>query len=290
MVSTLGEVRSAVDAGGSIRLLGYERESLESIRSALAVGADNGAVNSLVDIHVIDNGSGRLPPFDIESTAVVILAASRQQLSSQEIEDALADIGKAEIPAVLVLTEAPGVELSFPAAGIGPKRVVGIAPDGNTPEDVLAEAIVDASGEASVSLAARLPSLRDEACLQVIRRTARQNSVIGALFIIPGADMPVMTMNEAKMVLRIAAAHGEQLGAERALELLGVVGSGFGLRAIARQALSFLPGPGWAIKSSVAYGGTRAMGKAASAYFTGDVRVTPNRLASLVKKVKNLKG
>ena len=68
------------------------------------------------------------------------------------------------------------------------------------------------------------------------------------------------------------------------------MGSGFGLRAIARQALSFLPGPGWIIKSSVAYGGTRAMGQSASAYFTSGVRVTPNKLASLVKKVKNLKG
>lgn len=290
IVSTVGEVRAATETGGRIRLFGFDREALESIRSSLSLGALDGAVDSLVDLNVMEGNSGKLPPFDKDSTAVVVLAVSSKQLSSKDIEDKLAEVGQAEIPAVLVLTEAPGIELSFPAAGIGPRRVVGIAPDGNTPADVLAEAIVDASGDASISLAARLPSLRGETCQQIIRRTSRQNSVIGALFFIPGADMPVMTMNQAKMVLRIAAAHGEPLGADRALELLGVVGSGFGLRALARQALSLIPGPGWVIKSGIAYGGTRAMGKAAYSYFTGETRVTPSKLASLVKKVKNLRG
>lgn len=290
MVSTVGEVRAMADATGRIRLLGYDREALESIRAALAIGAEDGDADTLLELEVLEPEARPLSPFDSESSAVVILAASADQLSSPAVEEILAGIGKAEVPAVLVLTAAPGIEMNFPAAGIGPRRVVGIAPDGTTPADVLADAVVDAAGEAAVSLAARLPALRDEACRQVIRRTARQNAVIGALFIIPGADMPVMTLNQAKMVLRIAAAHGEQVGIDRAVELLGVVGGGLGLRAVARQALCFLWGPGWAIKSGIAYGGTRAMGEAASAYFTGETRVTPSRLATLAKKFKDMRG
>ena len=92
------------------------------------------------------------------------------------------------------------------------------------------------------------------------------------------------------MILRMAAAHGETVGSERALEILGVVGSGFGLRAIARQALDFVPGPGWVLKGGIAWSGTRALGEAAKAYFDGSTRVTPSRLAPLVDKLKKLRG
>ena len=78
---------------------------------------------------------------------------------------------------------------------------------------------------------------------------AAQNAVIGAVVIMPGADMPAMTTNQIRMVLKIAAAYGEELGLERAIEILSVVGTGFVLRALARQALDFVPGFGWALKA-----------------------------------------
>ena len=289
MLTAFGEEREMAEAPARVKLFGYDQDVLNSIREALVTGASDGA-GSMVDMTVLKKGAGKLPRIDPESTALVIMAASKQELSSNGMEGTLAEIGDAGLPAVLVLTEAPGVELAFPAAGIGPNRVVGIAPDGKPPADVLAEAVVDASGDASPSLAARLPVLREEACRQIIRKTARQNSIIGALFIIPGADMPVMTMNEARMLLKIAAAHGDTVGTDRAVELLGVVGGGFGLRALARQALNLLPGPGWAIKSGIAYSGTRMMGKAAMTYFEGGTRVTPSRIAELAQKLKNLRG
>jgi uncharacterized protein (DUF697 family) len=48
---------------------------------------------------------------------------------------------------------------------------------------------------------------------------------------------------------------------------MGVLGAGFGLRTIAREALDFFPGPGWLVKGAVAYAGTRALGHAAIRYF-----------------------
>jgi uncharacterized protein (DUF697 family) len=68
-------------------------------------------------------------------------------------------------------------------------------------------------------------------------------------------------------VLRVALAHGEEIDKERALELLAVVGWGFGLRAVARQLLDVVPVAGWAIKGGVAYTGTRALGEATVRYF-----------------------
>ena len=123
------------------------------------------------------------------------------------------------------------------------------------------------------------------------RKTATQNAVVGCLFIIPGADMPVMTLNEARMVLRIAAAHGEdgRLGAgaraaRRHRQPVSVSGPSPG------RLLDFMPGPGWVVKGGVAWSGTRALGEAAKAYFDGSARVTPSRLAPLVDKLKQLRG
>jgi uncharacterized protein (DUF697 family) len=41
------------------------------------------------------------------------------------------------------------------------------------------------------------------------------------------------------------------------------VGAGFGWRAIGRSASAFVPVAGWAVRGTVAYGATRAIGEAA---------------------------
>ena len=68
-------------------------------------------------------------------------------------------------------------------------------------------------------------------------------------------------------VLRIAAAYGEEIDAERLPEILGVVGTALGFRALARQAVGVIPIAGWAVKGGIAYAATRAVGEAAAAYF-----------------------
>jgi uncharacterized protein (DUF697 family) len=119
----------------------------------------------------------------------------------------------------------------------------------------------------SIALAARLPVLREAVVDEVIRSVSRQNAMIAAAVWMPGVDMPILTLNQARMVLRIALAHGEEMGAARLPEVLGVVGAGFGLRAFTRQLLNFVPFVGWAAQGAVAYGGTRAIGEAARRRF-----------------------
>jgi uncharacterized protein (DUF697 family) len=77
----------------------------------------------------------------------------------------------------------------------------------------------------------------------------------------------VLTLNQIRLVLRIAIAYGQEIDRTRAAELLGVVGAGFGFRVIARELLDFVPVAGWAVKGGVAYAGTKAVGEAAVRYF-----------------------
>ncbi len=117
-----------------------------------------------------------------------------------------------------------------------------------------------------VPLGRGYPGFRRAACGEVIKNNARQNAFIGALPI-PGADMPVMTANQARMVLNIAAIYGEELSLDRARELIGVLAAGFGFRALGRQVVKLIPVGGWAVAAVIGYAGTLAMGRATMLYF-----------------------
>lgn len=147
-------------------------------------------------------------------------------------------------------------------------------------------AILDAANERAIPLARRYPALRPVAAHRLIRKTARENAVIGAAFFIPGTDMPLMTANQLKMVLSLAVMHGEELSQQRAVEIVSVIGAGLGFRAVARQFADLVPGPGWALKGAIGYSGTRALGEAAIRYFeTGGLGST-GRLGEAARRLR----
>lgn len=97
---------------------------------------------------------------------------------------------------------------------------------------------------------------------------AIQNGAIGIVFFMPGADMPLITLNQARMVLEVAGVYGQPLDKQRAKELLAVVAGAYGMRGIARQIARQVPGPlGVPIKAGIAFAGTLGMGYAAIDYF-----------------------
>jgi uncharacterized protein (DUF697 family) len=122
----------------------------------------------------------------------------------------------------------------------------------------------------AIPFARQFPVLREAAAWEEIGATSKQNALIGAIPI-PGADLPLMTANQLKMILRIAAMFDMPLSVERARELLAVIGGGFAMRAAARQIAKFIP-VGAVVGAGVGYSGTLAMGKGAIEYFK---RVTP---------------
>jgi uncharacterized protein (DUF697 family) len=145
--------------------------------------------------------------------------------------------------------------------------IVRVPPGQGFPVGEIARAVADKLGEDGTSLAARLPVVRRAVCDHLIASFAKRNAVIAAAVFVPGVDMPILTLNQARLVLRIALAHGEPIDSKRAVELLGVAGAGFGLRAVARELLDLVPVAGWALKASVAYAGTKAVGEGAVRYF-----------------------
>ncbi len=158
-------------------------------------------------------------------------------------------------------------------------------------EEELGEWLTEHVSGKRLAMAANFAFMRRAVSEEAVKATAFQNALIGGVAIIPGADMPLMTANQAKMIMQIAAAFGEEIGTERIKELAAVVGGGFALRAVARQALTFVPVLGWAVKGGFGYGGTLAMGYAAIKYFEGgaDLSEVTEQLAHLKRRAVETK-
>jgi uncharacterized protein (DUF697 family) len=154
------------------------------------------------------------------------------------------------------------------------ENVVRLGSGTGFPVDRIAARLARQLGEQATPLAARLPVLRRPVCDELIRKFSRQNGIVGVAVFVPGADLPVLTLNQVRLVLRIADAYGFEIDRERLPEVLGVLGSGLGFRALARRAVELVPLVGWAVKGAVAYTGTRALGEAAVRYFERRAPVT----------------
>lgn len=141
---------------------------------------------------------------------------------------------------------------------------------------VLAKRLIMLYEDLIVPLARQFPFMRDEVATHEINSTAQQNAMVGAMPL-PGADMPIMTANQIKMILRLAAIHDQPMTLDRAKEVLAVVGSGLALRTAARQIAKFIPGPGWILAGGIGYGGTLAMGKGAIEYFKRTTGMPPSQ-------------
>jgi uncharacterized protein (DUF697 family) len=175
-------------------------------------------------------------------------------------EDALRAASLAHVP-IVGLTD--GESLPY----VLDTDLVVVRPGQGLPVLEIVRAIASALGARGAGLAARLPVLRDAVVDELIRSCARKNAVIAAAVFVPGVDMPVLTLNQVRLVLRIGQAYGREIDQSRLPELLGVVGAGLGFRTIARELLDFVPFAGWAAKGAVAYAGTKALGEAARRYF-----------------------
>ena len=191
---------------------------------------------------------------------------------------------------VVALAEGPDGVRWADAAGFFDDEVArGLGPVADA-RPTLENRLIAAAGDGAGALAAALPAVRRTYCDHVVLANAAQNGVIGVVVVIPGADMPAMTANQIRMVLKIAHAYGEELGLDRALEILSVVGTGFVLRTLARQALDFVPGLGWALKGAVGFTGTVALGQAAIAYFEAGAPLRVSRMQRIERQLERVRS
>ena len=190
----------------------------------------------------------------------------------EDDERVLKEASHARIPIVVVTHGDPVDDVHLPYVLDG--NVVRVGSGKSLPIEEIAERIARSLGEAGTPLAARLPVLRHAVCRALIRKFSRQNTFIGLAFFLRRADLPVLTLNQVRLVLRIADAYGFEIDKERAPEVLAVIVSGLGFRSLARRTVGVVPVIGWVLRGGYAYVGTRALGEAAMRYFERRAPVT----------------
>lgn len=241
-----GVVKELRTAAADTRPIVVSGPLADQLVKELSLGAPAGVVRS----------GGRS---DDAGVLVRVLAGAPTDDDERELRAA----NRAGVPVVAVQT---GTEV-FDVPYVLPTAVVMCPPGAGFPVEKIARALAARLGDAGLALAARAPWLREAVCEALIERFSRRNAVAAAAIFIPGANFPVLTLNQIRLVLRLAAAYGVELDQSRAPEVLATVGVGLGFRTVARRLLTAVPVTGWFVRGSVAYAGTRAVGEAAVRYF-----------------------
>ena len=224
--------------------VGGARELAAVLRRELARGAAPGAIRE-----------GDSP----EGAALLVYVLGRDPDAADE--EALRRARRARTPIVAVAAGPVGDGVSIPH--VLATDVVRVPAGEGFPLSEIARVIAWRLGEKGALLAARVPLLREAVCASLTSSFARRNGIVAAAGFAPRADLPLLVLNEVRLVLRIAQAHGEEMTQERLPELAGTLGAGFALRALARALREVVSAPAWVLKGAVAYGGTRALGEAA---------------------------
>lgn len=205
---------------------------------------------------------------------LAIIAAGR----SDEVPALAAAFEQAGTPVLVVAQDGEGIRERAERAGHALSADAVVCPQpGEAFGDEIRGQLADRIGswiaekcpEKRLAFSVAYPFVRRPLALHAVKTTSWQNAGVGVVVFVPGADMPIMTANQAKMVLQIAAAYGQPLGPERVKELAFVLLNGFVWRGIARQVAGVVPALGWAVKGSLGFAGTQAIGHAAIEYFEG---------------------
>lgn len=185
-------------------------------------------------------------------------------------------------PTLTGTAHTPGV-----GRGIDLENLVDLELDGESarPLEQLGTWIVQNVPSKRLSLARAFPFIRHPLAVELAKQTTIQNGAIGFV-IVPGADMPLIALNQAKMVLQIAAVYGKEMNKERIGEVLAVIAGSFGCRAVARRLVAQVPVLSWVIKPAIAASGTMGMAIAAIEYYeeNGKLHGLSDVTAKIAKK------
>jgi hypothetical protein len=128
------------------------------------------------------------------------------------------------------------------------------------------------------ALAKAFPVFRPIVSGRIVARVSRENAFFSLVTALPNivpslielpwtvgefaTDTAFLTMNQIRMALTLAAAHGRPVGyLEQKAEIAAIVAGAFGWRAIARELVGKIPlGGGLIPKAAIAFGGTYVVG------------------------------
>jgi uncharacterized protein (DUF697 family) len=279
---------AARDAGGSTAeqrpmLLCGRKEPLEGLIEAM--GAEHAPGVQLFAVRRLQQGDAAR----LSTASVVVYGGEVVSGLDEQTRADLEVVGRASAPKLAMLEA-----LDLPSAAVSEAgRVRGMRPadlmpyrQGKFPVQRAMRRLSLRVGGSGPWLASQLPAFRPYVVDELIEAAAKRNAKAALLIFIPGADMPVLTAVQMRLVLSIAACYGQKISTDRALELLSVLGAGFGFRAIAREMLDFVPFAGWAVQSGVAYSGTKALGKAADEYFAHGAIADASRVRAFAEGLR----
>jgi uncharacterized protein (DUF697 family) len=228
---------------------------------------------------------------DIDVDLVVIAAGEGSGVGKLAV-----DFQQKERPVLIIAESAPTVRQVALAEGIelNPECIVAPSIDQSFDESIHGD-LADTIGrwiadsvpqDKHLAFSIAYPFVRRPLAYDIINATAAQNAGVGAIVFVPGADMPIMTVNQMKMVLEIAAAYNQPIDIARAKELAAVLGGAFVFRTIARNIVGLVPVGGWAVKGAMGFAGTQAIGHAALEYFDngGDIAGLSAVVGEVVEK------
>jgi uncharacterized protein (DUF697 family) len=136
-----------------------------------------------------------------------------------------------------------------------------------------------------LALARQFAPFRKPVVERIIQAVSRENAVFAVATALPNlvpnlgeipwafgefaSDTAFLTANQVRMAFLIAAACGKEVGySQRAGEILSIVASAFGWRALARELAGKIPfGGGIIPKGAIAYAGTFVVGKGLEHYY-----------------------
>jgi uncharacterized protein (DUF697 family) len=237
-ISVSGESGKPLVVGGARELAAVLRRELGRGAKPGAVRAENEPKGGAVYVHVLGG----------EPTGDDAAALKRAR--------------RARVPIVAIAAGPLSDDTSLPY--VLATDIIRLGAGQGFPLEAIALLIAVRLGEEGAPLAARVPLLRRAVCERLVASFAKRNGIIGAAVFVPGVDLPVLALNELRMILRLEQAYGLAIDPrERLPEIAATLGAGFGFRALTRELCDLVPVAGWAVKGAVAYAGTRALGEAA---------------------------
>lgn len=280
-----GAVRDVSGGTGEQRpmLLCGRKEPLDELIEAM--GAEHAPGVQLFAVRRLQQGDAER----LSTASVVVYGGEVVSGLDEQTRGDLEVVGLASAPKLAMLEA-----LDLPSTAVSEAgRVRGLQPadlmpyrQGKFPAQRAMRRLSRRVGASGPWLASQLPAFRPYVVDELIETASKRNAKAALLIFVPGADMPVLTAVQMRLVLSIAACYGQKISSDRALELLSVLGAGFGFRAIAREMLDFVPFAGWAVQSGVAYSGTKALGKAADEYFAHGAIADASRVRAFAEGLR----
>ncbi|HET7380726.1 MAG TPA: DUF697 domain-containing protein [Gaiellales bacterium] len=282
VVGSVRDVGRRTDEHRPMLLCG-RKEPLEGLIEAM--GAEHAPGVQLFAVRRLQEGDAAR----LSTASVVVYGGEVVSGLDEQTRGDLEVVGRASAPKLAMLEA-----LDLPSAAVSEAgRVRGMQPSdlmpyrqGKFPVQRAMRRLSRRVGGSGPWLASQLPAFRPYVVDELIEAAAKRNAKAALLIFVPGADMPVLTAVQMRLVLAIAACYGQKISTDRAIELLSVLGAGFGFRAIAREMLDFVPFAGWAVQSGVAYSGTKALGKAADEYFAHGAIADASRVRAFAEGLR----